>query len=114
VLTAVGLYGVIAHIVSQQTREIGVRMPLGATKANVFAFVPRQALFLVALGVVLGLGGALSLTPVLRTLLTGISTTDPRVFALGPAAMFAVAVAAALRPALCAAAVDPAIALRAE
>jgi predicted permease len=114
VLAAVGLYGVIAHIVSQQTREIGVRMALGASKANVFALFLRQALFLVAMGVVLGLGGALSLTRVLRTLLTGISTTDPWVFALGPAVMFAVAVAAVLRPALRAAAVDPAVALRAE
>jgi putative ABC transport system permease protein len=114
VLAAVGLYGVIAHIVSQQRREIGVRMALGASKANVFTLFLRQALVVVAVGVAVGLIGALSLTRVLRTLLTGISTTDPWVFALGPAVMFAVAVVAALRPALRAAAVDPARALRAE
>lgn len=114
VLAAVGLYGVIAHIVTQQRREIGVRMALGASRANVFAMFLRQALVVVAVGVAVGLTGALSLTRVLRTLLTGISTTDPWVFALGPAVMFAVAVVAALRPALRAAAVDPARALRAE
>jgi putative ABC transport system permease protein len=114
VLAAVGLYGVIAHIVTQQRREIGVRMALGASKATVFALFLRQALVVVAVGVAVGLAGALGLTRVLRTLLTGISTTDPWVFALGPAVMFAVAVVAALRPALRAAAVDPARALRAE
>jgi putative ABC transport system permease protein len=114
VLAAVGLYGVIAHIVTQQRREIGVRMALGASKANVFALFLRQALVVVAVGVAVGLAGALGLTRVLRTLLTDISTTDPWVFALGPAVMFAVAVVAALRPALRAAAVDPAKALRAE
>ena len=68
----------------------------------------------VAVGIVVGLVGAFSLTRVLRTLLTGISTSDPWVFALAPALMFAVAVVAALRPALRAAGVDPARALRAE
>ncbi len=114
VLAAVGLYGVLAHIANQQTRETGVRMALGASRANVFALFLRQALVVVAVGVGVGLAGALSLTRVLRTLLTGISTTDPWVFALAPVVMFAVAVVAALRPALRAAAVDPAGALRAE
>jgi putative ABC transport system permease protein len=113
-LAAVGLYGVIAHIVSQQTREIGVRMALGASRSSVLGLFLRQALVLVAVGVVVGLAGALSVTRVLGTLLTGISTNDPWVFALGPAVMFAVAVLAALRPALRAAGVDPARALRAE
>jgi ABC-type antimicrobial peptide transport system permease subunit len=113
-LAAVGLYGVIAHIVSHQTREIGVRMALGASRSNILTLFLRQALFLVVVGVVGGLVGALSLTRVLRTLLTGISTSDPWMFALGPAVMFAVAVLASLRPALRAAGVDPARALRAE
>ncbi|MPY90672.1 MAG: FtsX-like permease family protein [Luteitalea sp.] len=113
-LAAVGLYGVIAHIVSQQTREIGVRMALGATRAGVLGLFLRQALFLVAVGVVVGLAGAFGVTRVLRTLLTGISTTDPWVFALAPMLMVGVAVVAALRPALRAARVDPARALRAE
>jgi predicted permease len=113
-LAAVGLYGVIAHIVGQQTREIGIRMALGATRFNVLGLFLRQALVLVAVGVVMGLVGAFSLTRVLRTLLTGISTSDPWVFALAPALMFAVALVAAFRPALRAAGVDPARALRAE
>jgi putative ABC transport system permease protein len=113
-LAAVGLYGVIAHIVTQQSREIGVRMALGATRSNVLGLFLRQALFLAAVGIVVGLAGAFSLTRVLRTLLTGISTSDPWVFALAPALLFAVAVVAALRPALRAAGVDPASALRAE
>jgi predicted permease len=114
VLAAVGLYGVIAHLVSQQTREIGVRMALGASRFTVIGLFLRQALLLVAVGVVVGAAGAFGLTRVLRTLLTGISTNDPWVFALAPAVMFVVAVIAALRPALRAAAVDPARALRAD
>jgi putative ABC transport system permease protein len=113
-LAAVGLYGVIARIVGQQTREIGMRMALGATRTNVIGMFLRQALALVAVGVVAGLIGALGLTRLLRALLTDISTTDPWVFALGPAVMFAVAVLAALRPAMRGAGVDPASALRAE
>ena len=113
-LAAVGLYGVIARIVGQQTREIGVRMALGATRTNVIGMFLRQALALVAVGVVAGLLGALGLTRLLRALLTDISTTDPWVFALGPAVMFAVAVLAAVGPAMRGAGVDPASALRAE
>jgi putative ABC transport system permease protein len=113
-LAAVGLYGVIAHLVTQQTREIGVRMALGASRSSVLGLFLRQALSLVAVGVVVGLAGAFGLTRVLRTLVTGVSTSDPWVFAVGPVMMFAVAVVAALRPALRAAAVDPACALRAE
>jgi predicted permease len=113
-LAAVGLYGVIAHLVSQQISEIGVRMALGATRAGVLGLFLRQALVLVIIGIVVGLAGALGVTRVLRTLLTGISTTDPWVFALAPLLMLGVAVIAAGRPALRAARVDPAQALRGE
>jgi predicted permease len=113
-LAAVGLYGLISHIVSRQTREIGVRMAIGASTSNVLGLFLRQALLLVAVGVVVGVIGALALTRVLRTLLTGITTNDPWVFALAPTLMFAVAGVAALRPALRAAGVDPVRALRAE
>ena len=105
VLAAIGLYGTVAHIVSQQTREIGVRMALGATRSSVVGLVLRQALSLVAAGVAVGTVGALGATRALQTLLTDISTSDPRVFVLAPALMFVVAVAAALRPALRAAGV---------
>ncbi|MGH9163691.1 MAG: ADOP family duplicated permease [Vicinamibacteraceae bacterium] len=113
-LAAVGLYGVIAYIVSQQTREIGVRMALGATRRGVLVLFLRQALFLVAVGVIVGLAGAFGVTRVLRTLVTGMSTTDPWVFVVAPAVMFIVGALAALRPALRAARADPARALRAE
>ncbi len=114
VLAAVGLYGTVAHVVSQQTREIGVRMAFGATRASVVGMFLRQALLLVAVGVVIGIVGALGMTSVLRTLLTDISPSDPWVFALAPALMFVVAAVAALRPAVRAAGVDPVRALRAE
>jgi predicted permease len=113
-LAAVGLYGVIAHTVGQQTSEIGVRMALGASRSSVVTLFLRQALLMVAIGIAAGLAGALTLTGVLRTLVSGIGTNDPWVFVLAPALMFAVAIAAALRPALHAAGVDPASALRAE
>jgi putative ABC transport system permease protein len=114
VLAAVGLYGTVAHVVSQQTREIGVRMALGATRASIVGRFLRQALWLVAAGVAAGIVGSLGLTKVLSTLLTDISTSDPWVFVLAPAVMFLVAIVAALRPALLAADVDPVRALRAE
>ncbi len=114
VLAAVGLYGVIAHGVSQQTREIGLRMALGATRAGVLGLFLRQAVLLVLAGTAAGLAGAVAVTRVLRSLLTDVSTTDPWVFVLAPMLLLAVAMLAALRPAMRAAGVDPARALRAE
>jgi putative ABC transport system permease protein len=113
-LAAVGLYGVISHIVGQRTREIGIRMALGATQARVLSHFVRQALLLVAVGIVIGIGGALGLTRFLRSMLTDISTTDPWVFALAPALLLAIALLAALTPALRAARTDPSSALRAD
>ena len=89
-------------------------MALGASRSSVVALFLRQALSMVAIGVTAGLAGASTLTGVLRTLVSGIGTNDPWVFVLAPALMFAVAVAAALRPSLHAASVDPASALRAD
>jgi predicted permease len=113
-LAAVGLYGLIAYLVIQQTQEIGVRMALGATRGDVLTLFLGQVLSLVAVGVGVGLAGAFGVTRVLRTLVTGVSTTDPWVFATAPALMFGVALLATLRPVLRAASVDPARALRAE
>ena len=113
-LAAVGLYGVISHLVGQQTREIGIRMALGATHVGVLALFVRHALLLVGAGIIIGLAGAFGLTRFLRTLLSGVSTTDPWVFVLAPAFLLAIALLAALRPALRAARIDPARALRAE
>ena len=113
-LSAVGLYGVVAHLVGQQTREIGVRMALGATRAKVLRYFVGHALLLVGAGIVIGLAGAFGVTRFMRSLLTEISTTDPWVFVLAPALFAAIAIVASLRPALRAASVDPAVALRAE
>jgi predicted permease len=113
-LSAVGLYGVVAHLVGQQTREIGVRMALGATRANVLRFFVGHALLLVGAGIFIGLAGAFGLTRFLRSLLTETSTTDPWVFVLAPVLFAAIAIAAAIRPALRAASIDPSVALRAE
>jgi putative ABC transport system permease protein len=113
-LAGVGLYGVISHLVGQQTREIGIRMALGATHTSVLALFVRHALLLVVVGIVIGLAGAYGLSRFLRTLLSGISTTDPWVFVLAPALLLTIALVAALRPALRAARIDPASALRAD
>ena len=113
-LAAVGLYGVISHLVGQQTREIGIRMALGATHTSVLVLFVRHALLLVVVGIVIGLAGAFGLTRFLRTLLSGISTTDPWVFVLAPTLLLAIALIAAIRPALRAARIDPTRALRAD
>jgi putative ABC transport system permease protein len=113
-LAAVGLYGVISHLVGQQTREIGIRMALGATHTSVLALFVRHALLLVAGGILIGLAGAFGMTRFLRTLLSDISTTDPWVFVLAPTLLLAIALIAALRPALRAARIDPVRALRAD
>jgi predicted permease len=113
-LAAVGLYGVLSHLVGQQTREIGVRMALGATERNVVGLVLRQGLALVAIGILCGLAGAAGLSRVLRSMLEGVGVLDPWVFAAAPALMVSVAFVAMARPALRAARVDPVRALRNE
>jgi ABC-type antimicrobial peptide transport system permease subunit len=114
VLAAAGLYGLIAHLVGQETRAIGVRMALGATRGGVVALFLRQAAWLVLAGSVLGLAAAYGMTRFLQSLLAGVSTTDPWVFAAGPLVMLIVALLAALRPSVQASRVDPVEALRAD
>ncbi len=106
-LAAVGLYGVISHLVGQQTREIGIRMALGATHTSVLTLFVRHALLLVAAGIVIGLAGAFGLDALPARCSSDISTTDPWVFVLAPALLLGVALIAALRPALRAARIDP-------
>jgi putative ABC transport system permease protein len=114
VLAAAGLYGLIAHMVGQETRSIGVRMALGSTPGAVVGLFLRQAAWLVAAGSVIGLAAAYGVTRFLQSLLTGVSATDPWVFAAAPAGMLVVALIAVLRPAMQASRVDPVEALRAE
>ena len=114
VLAAIGLYGLMSYSVEQRTREIGIRMALGANRATMLRAVLQEAMTLAGLGVVLGLGLAYALTRVLASLLFGVKASDPYAFALVAAVLTLVAAAAALIPARRATTIDPAIALRYE
>jgi putative ABC transport system permease protein len=114
VLAAVGIYGVMSYSVAQQTREIGIRMALGAQRSDVLKMTVKQGLRLVGLGLVIGLFAAFILTRVMATLLFGISATDPLTFISISLVLLAVAVLASYIPALRATKVDPMIALRAQ
>ena len=113
-LASVGLYGVLAYTVGQRTREFGIRMALGCDRAGVFRLVLRHGLWLTGTGVALGLVGALAATRLLRTLLVGVSPTDPLTFAVVAATLVAVAALACALPARRATRVDPMVALRYE
>ncbi|MEZ5318033.1 MAG: ADOP family duplicated permease [Vicinamibacterales bacterium] len=112
VLSAVGIYGVLAHQVGQRTREIGIRLALGARPRAVLGLVIGRMLVGVAAGVVLGLAGARALSAAIAAQLYGMSATDARVYAGVAALVLAVAVIAAWLPARRAAAVDPVTTLR--
>ncbi len=114
ILTAVGLYGVIAYSVTQRTREIGIRMALGAQSSDVLKLVIGQAMVLVFAGAVAGLGAALALTRTMRSLLFGVSGTDPVTFSVILLLLALVALVAAWMPARRAATVDPLISLKYE
>jgi putative ABC transport system permease protein len=112
-LAAVGLYGVMAYNVSQRTREIGVRMAIGASTHDVRNMVVRQGLLLAASGVVIGALIALALARLVTNLLYEVSGADPATFLTIPALLLAVAAVATLVPAWKASRVDPVLALRA-
>ncbi|HEX4966122.1 MAG TPA: ABC transporter permease [Thermoanaerobaculia bacterium] len=114
VLSAAGLYGVISYLVAQRTREIGVRVALGAQKWDVIGLVMRQGAGLAAAGIALGLLGALAFTQVLASLLYGVSARDPLTYAALAALFAAVALAATWLPAERASRVDPLLAIRNE
>jgi len=114
VLGAVGVYGVIAYIVSQRTREIGVRMALGARRQDVERMVLRQGLTLAVTGVVLGLAAALAVTRLMGALLFEVSSFDPATFVTVPVVLAAVALLASWVPAQRASRVEPLEAIRYE
>jgi putative ABC transport system permease protein len=114
VLASVGIYGVIGFAVSQRTREIGVRMALGARPADVLRMVLREGMTLVAVGVVLGVAAALMLTRLLEGMVYEVRVRDPLIFAMVNVLMVAVSLAACYVPARRATRVDPLVALRYE
>jgi predicted permease len=113
-LAAVGLYGVISHLVTQGTHDIGVLVTLGARPGNIVGLVVRQGMALTGVGILLGLVGALVLTRVMRSLLFGVSATDIITFGAVPTILAVVAFAATAIPAWRATRVDPMVALREE
>jgi predicted permease len=113
-LAAFGLYGVLAYTVSQRTREVGVRIALGATRSSVLSLVVGHALGLVGAGVVIGLGLSLAVTGSLARLLFDVGPRDVTIYAVAPAVLLLTAVAASYLPARRATRVDPVVALRAE
>jgi len=113
-LGILGIYGVISYAVSQRTREIGIRMALGANKSGLAWMFVRSALMLTAVGTVVGLGAAAALMGLMRSLLFGISPFDPITFTAVPVVLVAAAALASYLPARRTAAIDPVVALRAE
>jgi predicted permease len=113
-LAAIGIYGVLAYSVTQRTREIGIRMALGAPRSQVLALVLRQSAVLILSGIVIGIAGALALTRYLTSMLFGLTPLDPPTFVGVSLAFAAIATIASYVPARRAATVDPVVALRSE
>jgi len=112
VLASLGLYGVISYSARQRTREIGVRVALGANDRDVLRLILGQGMILAAIGIVLGLAASVALTRVVNSYLVGISSTDPVTFAGVAAVLVGVAAVASYLPARRASLVDPTRALR--
>ena len=113
-LSAVGLYSVMAYIVSQRTREVGIRMALGAKRADVLKLITSEGMKMAAIGVVIGFVLSLAIARVLSSVLIGVSTYDVTTFIIVPLLLVAVAFVACLVPARRATKVNPLVALRYE
>jgi ABC-type antimicrobial peptide transport system permease subunit len=114
VLAAVGIYGIMAHAVKRRTREIGIRMALGARPVDVLRLVVGQGMSLAAVGLVVGVLIALAATRLMTRLLFGISANDPLTFVSIVALLAAIALLASWLPARRAVSTDPTLALRSE
>lgn len=113
-LAAVGVFSVVAYAVAQRTREMGIRLALGARRSTILLLVLRQSTLLTGLGVVIGLLGASALAGYLEGMLFGVTPHAPETFASVGAGFLVVATGAALLPAFRATRIDPAVALRSE
>jgi predicted permease len=113
-LGVVGIYGVISYIATQRTREIGIRMALGAARGDVSALFLRHGLTLSTIGIVLGIAGAAAVTRLMSTLLFGVTPLDPVTYAAVAAALGLTALVASYLPAARASRVDPSVALRVD
>jgi putative ABC transport system permease protein len=113
-LAALGIYGVLAYFVSQRSRELGIRLALGAKPTALFAMVIGQGMRPVVVGAIVGLAGAAALTTVMQSLLFGVTALDPLTYAAATAALAVIALTACAAPALRATRVDPLVALRDE
>jgi ABC-type antimicrobial peptide transport system permease subunit len=111
-LSAMGIYGVMSFTVAQRTREIGIRVSLGADRGNVLGLVLREGAGLAGVGVAIGLAAALAFTRVLRTMLFEVTPSDPQTYAAIAVVLAGVLLVASWIPARRAAAVDPMTALR--
>jgi ABC-type antimicrobial peptide transport system permease subunit len=114
VLATIGIYGLMAYLVTQGTREIGIRMALGASQRNVLSLVVRQGMALAFSGVFIGLATAFLLTRLIRSLLFGVEGTDPITFAAISLLLLLIALLASYIPAQRATRIDPMVSLRCE
>jgi putative ABC transport system permease protein len=113
-LSAIGIYGVLSYLVSRRTREIGIRMAIGAGRGQVLRMIMGQALALTLVGVVIGLVGSIWAARLMQPMLYGVTPGDPLTFAAVAALLAFVAGVASLVPAVRATRVDPILALKAE